>query len=167
MAVTGFVTRMFTLGTDGRDPFIVNSSGYVSHFVWADAKHLAVFIRVDGRDWRIYSAEDGTGALTPIAHDGIQQNGHNTFIPGTANRWILCDTYPQGGERMQSLFLYDTLRSRYVSLGRFHSPPEFTAEWRVDLHARTSPNAKRIIFDSAHTGERQMWMLDMSEFDYG
>ena len=166
MARGGWTTRMFTLGTNGEDPYIINSSGFVSHFVWADAKHLAAFIKVDGTDWRLYLAEDMTGKLTPVGHDKITADGHNTFIPGTANRWILNDTYPQGAERLQCLYLYDTLRDQRINLGRFHLPSEFTGEWRVDLHARTSPNGKRIIIDSAHTGERQMWMLDMSAFNY-
>jgi len=68
---------------------------------------------------------------------------------------------------LQTLYLYDTLHDRRVDLGRFHEPVEFTGEWRVDLHAKTSPNGKRIMFDSSHSGERQIWMLDMAEFNYG
>ena len=166
MAGGGWTTRMFTLGTNGENPYIINSSGFISHFVWADAKHIAAFIRADGRNWKLYLAEDMTGTLTPVGHEKIETDGHNTFIPGTANRWILNDSYPQGTERLQQLYLYDSHRDRRFNLGRFHLPSEYTGEWRVDLHARTSPSAKRIIIDSAHTGERQMWMLDMSEFDY-
>lgn len=163
MARGGWTTRMFTLGMDGGDPYIINSSGFVSHFVWADARHIAAFVRPDGKPWRLYLVEDGTGALTPVGHDKITNDGHNTYIPGTANRWILNDTYPQGPERLQTLYAYDTTTDRRIDLGRFHQPAEFTGEWRVDLHARTSPDGRRIIIDSTHTGQRQMWMLEVGE----
>lgn len=166
MARTGWTTRMFTLGMDGQDPYIINSSGFVSHFVWADAGHIAAFVKADGKHWKLYLLADGTGKLTPVGHDKIETDGHNTYIPGTSNRWILNDTYPKGKDRLQSLYLYDSLRDRRFDLGRFHEPAEFVGEWRVDLHARTSPDGRRIIVDSTHTGERQMWMLDMSGFDY-
>lgn len=167
MARTGWTTRMFTLGMDGSDPYIINSSGFVSHFVWADSKHIAAFIKADGKLWKLHLVEDMTGKLTPVGHEKIETDGHNTYVPGMNNRWILNDTYPQGKERMQSLYLYDSKMDRRINLGRFHQPPEFTGEWRVDLHARTSPDAKKIIFDSTHSGDRQMWMLDMEQFDYG
>ena len=166
MAQRGWTTRMFTLGIDGGDPYIINSSGFVSHFVWADAKHIAAFVKPDGKQWKLYLLEDGTGELTPVGHEKIETDGHNTYIPGTNNRWILNDTYPSGNVRFQTLYLYDTLCDRRFDLGHFYEPPEFIGEWRVDLHARTSPNGRRIIFDSTHTGERQMWMLDMNDFDY-
>jgi hypothetical protein len=166
MARRGWTTRMFTLGMDGSDPYIINSSGFVSHFVWADAKQIAAFVKADGKLWKLYLLEGRTGQLTPVGHEKIETDGHNTYIPGTDNRWILNDTYPQGKERLQTLYLYDSLHDRRIDLGRFYEPPEFVGEWRVDLHARTSPNGQRIIVDSTHTGERQMWLLDMSNFDY-
>ena len=165
MSGSGWATRMLTLGTDGRDLFLLATG--VSHFVWADAKHIAGFIYTNElKTMKLFLAEDKTGKLTPVAHDKIEADGHNTFIPGTANRWILNDTYPQTSERLQTLYLYDSLNDRRTNLGRFHEPRAFTGEWRVDLHARTSPDGRRIIFDSTHTGERQMWMLDMSGFNY-
>jgi len=167
MARSGWSTRMFTLEADGRDLYLLNTDGGVSHFVWADAAHIAAFIYSnDIKAMKLFLAEDKTSKLTPVGHDKIEVDGHNTFIPGTANRWILNDTYPQGPERLQTLYLYDTRHDRRTNIGRFHEPKEFTGEWRVDLHARTSPNGKRIIIDSSHSGERQMWMLDMSGFDY-
>lgn len=165
MAATGWTTRMFTLGLDGSEPYIINSSGYISHFVWADAKHIAAFVKADGKDWRLWLLEDKTGKLTPVGQEKITADGHNTFIPGTDNRWILNDTYPDK-ERYQTLYVYDRKTDRRQNLAGFFEPKEFTGEWRVDLHARTSPDGKKIIVDSSHTGERQMHLLDMSGFDY-
>ncbi|MGL4593124.1 MAG: hypothetical protein ACRCUY_00175 [Thermoguttaceae bacterium] len=163
MAATGWTTRMFTLNPDGSDPYIINSSGFISHFVWADPNHIAAFVRANGKDWRLYLLEDKTGTLTPIGFDQITADGHNTFIPGTANRWILNDTYPDRTDRHQTLYVYDCEEDRRINLGRFFEPPEFTREWRVDLHARTAPDGKKIVFDSTHTGERQMFLLSLGD----
>ena len=163
----GWSTRMFTLGTDGRDLHLLTTG--VSHFVWSDATHIAAFIwRDEIKAMKLYLIEDKTGNLTPVGHGPgkIEVDGHNTFIPGKGNRWILNDTYPQGPERLQTLYLYDTLNDKRFDLGRFHEPREFSGEWRVDLHARNAPNGKRVIFDSSHSGERQMWMLDLSGFQF-
>ena len=167
MAGSGWATRMFTLGTDGSDLYLLSTG--VSHFVWADPTHIAAFIWKDAtKNMKLYLAEDKTQNLTPVGHGPgmVEVDGHNTFIPHTANRWILNDTYPQTPERLQTLYLYDTLNDKRFDLGRFHQPREFTGEWRVDLHARTSPNGKRVIFDSTHSGERQMWMMDLSGFNF-
>ena len=161
MARTGWTTRMFTLGADGADPYIISASGFVSHFVWADATHICGCIRPNKElPWRFYLLEDKTGKLTPIGHEKMTRDGHNTFVPGTNNRWILNDEYPDK-ERYQPLYLYDTREDRRVELGRFFQPREFTGEWRVDLHARMSPDGRRIMFDSTHSGERQMWLIDL------
>ena len=164
MAAGGWTTRMFTIDPDGKEPYLINSSGYVSHFVWADPRHIAAFVKADGTNWRLYLLEDKTGKLTPIGPDKVTADGHNTFIPGTDNRWVLNDTYPSREERLQTLYLYDRDTDRRFDLGRFFEPPEFTREWRVDLHARTSPDGKKICFDSTHTGQRQMHLIDLSDF---
>lgn len=60
-------------------------------------------------------------------------NGHNTYILGTNNEWVLNDTYPDGN-RMQTLYLYYIPTRRRVILGKFLSPPQYKGEYRCDLH---------------------------------
>jgi len=91
----------------------------------------------------------------------MTQNGHCSYLPGA--EWILNDTYPQGDQRLQQLYLYHVPTGRRVVLGRFHSPPAYQGEWRCDLHPRHSRDGRRVIIDSPHTGAgRQMHLIDIS-----
>jgi hypothetical protein len=61
------------------------------------------------------------------------------------------------------VYLYHLPTGRLVELGRYHSPPEYTGEWRVDAHPRHSPDGKTIVIDSPHTGAgRQLHLIDIS-----
>ena len=86
-------------------------------------------------------------------------NGHCTYLPG--NKWILNDAYPDK-QRNQNPYLYHVASGRRVPLGSFHSPKEYTGEWRCDLHPRFSPDGRRVTIDSPHAGGRQMYLIDIS-----
>jgi len=87
-------------------------------------------------------------------------DGHCTYLPG--NKWILNDTYP-GRDRLQNPYLFEVVTGRRVPLGHFHSPPEYTGEWRVDTHPRFSPDGKKVVIDSPHGGiGRQMYLIDIA-----
>ena len=77
--------------------------------------------------------------------------------------WILNDCYPRGESRSQDLYLYHVPTDRRIDLGSFHSPEEYTGEWRCDLHPRSSPDGRLVSIDSAHGGDgRQIYLLDVS-----
>jgi hypothetical protein len=48
---------------------------------------------------------------------------------------------------------------RRIDRGRFYSPPELAGACRCDLHPRWSRDGRRVCFDSAHEGTRQMYLL--------
>jgi hypothetical protein len=163
MATGGFVTRMFTASTDGKDPFIIDPSGYTSHFIWSDPRHICAWTRPSGEKDGFYLLEDHTANYIPTGKGIMTMNGHNTYVPGTDNEWILCDTYPQSSERMQELYLFHVPSSRKVQIGKFHEPKEYAGEWRCDLHPKCTPDGKKVIFDSTHEGKgRQIYMIDIS-----
>lgn len=89
----------------------------------------------------------------------LETDGHCTYLPG--NRWILCDTYP-GKDRNQNLYLLDLSTRQRHALGPSHLPPEYTGEWRCDLHPRSSPDGKQVSIDSPNNGGRQVFLLDIS-----
>jgi hypothetical protein len=93
----------------------------------------------------------------------MTQNGHNTYVPCTHNEWILNDTYPHKQSREQSPYLYHARSRKKVELGRFHSPPEYTGEWRCDTHPRSSNDGKTVAIDSPHAGGRQVHLIDISD----
>jgi len=40
-----FYTRMFTADKDGKNLYILDPSGFTSHFIWKDNKHVAIFTK--------------------------------------------------------------------------------------------------------------------------
>jgi hypothetical protein len=74
---------------------------------------------------------------------------------------VLNDTYPDR-ERLQHPYLYHIPTDRRVPLGHFHSPKEYTNEWRCDTHPRSSRDGKWACIDSPHGGNgRQMYLIDL------
>lgn len=164
MAVGDFTTRMFTINADGTEPFVVDPSGNSSHFVWRDPTHICVYTRPIGRPSGFYVLEDRIGQIEPIQTTKMPENGHQTYVPGKNNQWLLSDNYAKpNGNRDQVPFLYHLPTDRRIDLGRFPAAPLATGEWRCDLHPRTSPDGRYVCIDSTHGGNgRQMYLLDIS-----
>lgn len=164
MATGGFVTRMITASADGSDPYIIDPSGFTSHFIWRDPEHICAWTRPEGEKNGFYLLQDKTGKFEPTGAGIMTVNGHNTYVPGTDNEWILCDTYPQGKERLQELYLFHLPSDRKVVLGRFHLAETYIGEWRCDLHPKCTPDGRKVIFDSTHGNNgRQIYILDISD----
>lgn len=157
-----FHTRMLTADKDGKDLYVVDPSGFSSHFVWRDPEHIFLFTYHPTAKMRFYLFKDKTREVTPVGPEVMVVNGHNTYLPGTNSEWVLNDTYPNK-ERMQNPYLYRVADSRRFSLGMFHSPPEYTGEWRCDNHPRASRDGKLVCIDSPHAGGRQMYLIDVRE----
>ncbi len=155
-------TRMFTVGLDGSGLREINpGAGMVSHFIWRDPNHILAWTTHPSAGDAFYLLEDREGgSITPIGAEVLERDGHCLYLPGT--NWILSDTYPQGSDRLQEVYLYHVGQRRRVSLGKFHSPPEYTGEWRCDTHPRFSPDQHWVCIDSPHGGAgRQMHLIDI------
>lgn len=164
-ATGGFITRMFTLNMDGTHPFIIDPSGYTSHFVWRDDGHITAWTKPVDEVAGFYLLEDKTSKFTPIGKGIMTLNGHNTYVPETNNEWILCDTYPIGKERFQEMYLYHVPTGRKVVLGKFHETENYKGEWRCDLHQKCTPDGNKVLFDSTHElVGRQIYMIDIKQF---
>jgi hypothetical protein len=50
-----------------------------------------------------------------------------------------------------------------VTIGRFYSPPGLAEDIRCDLHPRWNRDGTQVCVDSAHEGERQMYVIDVSD----
>lgn len=163
-AVTGFTTRMVTANVDGSDQYILDLSGFTSHFVWQDPQHICMWTKPVGKDWGFYLFEDKTDNVEPVGEGVMTQNGHNTYVNKTNYEWILNDTYPSKDDRLQTLYLYHVPTKDTVTLGKFYEPEKFRGEWRSDLHPKSGPNGKYVIFDSTHGGDgRQMYLIKIEE----
>lgn len=158
-----FKTRMLSANADGSDINVLVPNG-CGHFNWRDNEHLV--IQADG--FSIY--KDKIGKVDEIGKSIIPSSGgHVSYLPG--NEWVVGDTYADDN-RDQHLYLYHIKNRKYVPLGSFNTPVEYTGsmvgnvddEWRCDLHPRMSPDGKFITIDSAHGGNgRQMYLVDINE----
>lgn len=160
----GFMTRMFTINADGSDPYVLDPSGFTSHFIWLDPEHICAWTKPEGKKAAFYLFKDQTDEVEIVGDGKMTVNGHNTYVPNTNGEWILNDTYPsQDQKRLQTLYLYHVPTDRKVVLGQFYEPPMFTGEWRCDLHPRSNRQGTKVVFDSTHkNGQRQMFLADIS-----
>ena len=158
-----FITRMFTVATDGSQRYILDPSGNTSHFIWRDPEHICAWTRPEGKPAAFYLFKDQTDQVEVVGAGVMTENGHNTYVPQTDNEWILNDTYPSRQGRFQKPYLYHVPTNRKVALGEFHSPPIYTGEWRCDTHPRTSNDGKSVVIDSPHHEGRQLHLIDIRE----
>jgi len=156
----GQPTRVFTAAGDGSDLRLLSGHG-ASHWTWRDSQHVLIW--AEGA-YRLYQ-DDGSGE--PIETIYEHPNGHQTYVPGTDNEWLLSDTYPQGTITYQELFLYHIPSRTKVMLGQFDSPsatPGVWTEWRCDLHPRLNRKGTKVMIDSDHEGfGRQMYLMDIED----
>jgi hypothetical protein len=154
-----FLTRMFTSNPDGTDLYVVDPYGQTSHFIWRDSQHILAWARHPSHGDKFYLYEDRTDKVEVVGPDVMTVNGHCTYLPD--KRWILNDTYPDA-QRNQNPYLYEVQTGRRVPLGHFPSPPEYSGEFRCDLHPRYGPDGKKVVIDSPHGGNgRQMYLIDI------
>ncbi|NWF85534.1 MAG: hypothetical protein HXY18_17095 [Bryobacteraceae bacterium] len=155
----GFSTRMFTASREGKDLYILEPHGQTSHFIWRDPQHVLAWAWHPSHKMKFYLYKDKTEEVQPVGPDVMTVNGHCTYLPG--GRYILNDTYPDK-ERNQNVYLYEIATGRRIPLGSFHSPREYTGEWRCDTHPRYSPDGRKVVIDSPHGGNgRQMYLIDL------
>lgn len=162
MARTHFITRMFTINPDGTDRYIIDPSGYTSHFVWRDSTHICAYTKPTGQPQHFYMLEDKTGKIEPIKTDKMPVNGHQTYVPNHQNEWLLNDNYANDKDRRQIPYLYHLPTDQRIDLGYFPAGVSYVGEWRCDLHPRTSPDGNFVCIDSTHGGNgRQLYLLDL------
>ncbi|MGB9606064.1 MAG: hypothetical protein ACPL88_09335, partial [Bryobacteraceae bacterium] len=153
-----FFTRMFTADPEGRNLHLVDGFGGASHFIWRDPDHILAWATRPPLGGKFYLYKDRSDRVEPVGPDVMTTDGHCSYLPG--NRWILNDTY-RDKQRRQHLYLYDTLAGKRFPLASFYSPPEYTGEWRCDLHPRFSSDGRLVTVDSPHQGGRQIYLLDI------
>ncbi len=157
----GFTTRMFTADVDGGNRYILDPSGFTSHFIWRDPEHICAWTKPLGRKAAFYLFRDQSEEIEIVGDGVMTENGHNTYLPQTNNEWILNDTYPDSARR-QKPYLFHVPSGRRVELGAFVSPKEYSGEWRCDTHPRSSNDGLSVVIDSPHpeTG-RQLHLIDL------
>lgn len=150
----GFQTRVFTVGTDGSDLKLVSAALYLSHYTWMDDTSLLIWTGSMGGYVRFF--EDPSLRPKPILKTG--DNGHQSFLKGDRSHIMVSDTYAIDG--YQTLFQYDTRTDEARVLNVFYSPPNFSGEFRADLHPRVTAD-NRIVLDTSSLGSRQQAIVTL------
>jgi hypothetical protein len=158
----GRETRMVTACPDGTDLRVLDANGLTSHFFWRDPHHILAWSNQPSHGKRFYLFEDGgEQTVTAVGADVMVDDAHCSYLPG--NEWILNDSYPDKN-RLQHPYLFHIATERIVPLGHFHSPSEYTGEWRCDTHPRFSRDGNFVVIDSPHgSSGRQMTLIDISD----
>lgn len=101
-----------------------------------------------------------TGAKSEIGKNVLIEDGHPQVNPIYSHVWVN-DTYPNP-EGYQTLMLYNQVSNRRLDLLSLKTQPTIQETiWRCDFHPRWHPEGKKICFDSAHLGRRQVCILDV------
>ena len=153
-------TSMWTVNMDSTDLELQIPAGHkTSHFAWRDSQRIMASTDVLGQ-MQFVEFRDRVRDFKPFGGGLFPADGHNAFSPD--RKWIVCDTYPQGDERMSEIMLYEIETGERIDVGQFHSAPQYTKDIRCDLHPRWAADGKTITFDSVHDGTRQIWLADVS-----
>jgi hypothetical protein len=156
-----WITRLFTLRSDGSELYLLNGTGMTSHYAWRDTRHLIAWCWKPGAEARkagYWLMADQTQGAEAVGEGIFKRDGHMTYSPD--GQWLLTDEY-QGGDNKQPLLLFHLATKRLIEVGRFGAP--LRGEIRCDLHPRWSRDGKQVCFDSTHEMTRQMYVADVGE----
>jgi hypothetical protein len=158
-------TRVATVNADGSDLFILPGLENASHYDWFDDERVLVIAQPpSAQGFCHFLIRDRSREWTILGERALTGNGHSSFSPD--RQWLLTDTYPDQTDT-QTLVLFRLSDGTRFEIGRFLSPPHIRGEVRCDLHPRWSRDGRRVCFDSAHDGNRQMYVADVSQIVCG
>jgi hypothetical protein len=155
-----FQTRMFTADPDGGGLHCVTDHEMVSHFDWKNPRQILAWARRHGVGDRYFLFTDRDPTVQIVGDGVLSRDGHCSFSPD--GRWLLTDTYPDTG-RLSALLLFRLRDGQCFEAGRFFSPSNLVGDIRCDLHPRWNRHGDQVCIDSAHEGQRQIYVLDVGE----
>jgi len=158
----GWSGRLYVADHHGQNLTLVLDSGMISHYDWLDEEHILIWARVPhiGDRFILCNVHDDTRQI--IGKDVLTEDGHCSFSPD--RNWVLNDTYPDRFDK-RTLMLYRWRDGLRIDLARLYSPKsKWWGEIRCDLHPRWSRDGRMVCLDSVHSGLRQVYVADVSEY---
>jgi hypothetical protein len=152
-------TRMLTMNPDGSDLYALVDHDFCSHYDWFSPTQVLAWARHEDIGMRYFLYTDRTGEIEIIGEEVFSVDGHCSYSPD--RRWMMTDTYPDE-EHIRTLMLYELASGTRIDIGRFYAPPELTGPIRCDLHPRWNRDGRKVCLDSAHEGQRQVYVIDVS-----
>jgi hypothetical protein len=158
----GWAVRLYTCRLDGSDLACLLDTGFVSHYDWMDDDRILVWTRLPGVGERFVLCDRRDDSRHVVGHGVLTEDGHCSFSPD--RNWVLNDTYPDG-YGLRTLMLFRPDDGRRIDLARLYSPKaRWWGEIRCDLHPRWNGDGTQICVDSVHSGERQIYIADVSGY---
>lgn len=153
-------TRLITCGLRGEEKFNLVREGHVSHFAWKDEEQILCYATHSDSGMNYHLYRDRTDERRTVGRGFLTLDGHPSYALGS--EMVITDTCrDRFGER--HLLLFDESRPKPVPLGSFFHPYRYAGEYRCDLHPRWSPSGKYVAIDSAHEGQRRLYLMDVSK----
>jgi hypothetical protein len=158
----GWAVRLYTCRLDGSELACLLDTGFVSHYDWMDDDRIFVWTRLPGVGERFVLCDRRDGSREVVGQAILTEDGHGSFSPD--RKWILNDTYPDRFG-MRTLMLFRPEDGKRIDLDRLYSPKSrWWGEIRCDLHPRWSRDGTQVCVDSVHSGQRQMYIADVSRY---
>ena len=160
-AEKGMRSSLWTVRPDGSELSLqIGFPHRISHFAWLDPDRVLISTDLLGSMQFLTFTVDRND-FAPIGAGVLPPDGHACFSPD--GRWMVCDTYPQGAERISQVMLYEMATGRRVDVAGFRSEPVFTGDVRCDLHPRWHPDGTLLTIDAVPEGDRQIYLLDVAD----
>lgn len=158
----GRFSRLYLARKDLSQLRLLLDEQMVSHYSWRDDKWLIAWARTAEHGDRYYLLDTDSGSHEVVGRDvlDVYGDGHPSFSPD--RRWLLTDSYPDKA-RQRHLLLFSPAQDEVIELGRFFAPWRYDGDRRCDLHPRWSPDGQYISVDSAHSGLRLSYVLDVRQ----
>ena len=116
--------------------------------------------KITNEYYRLYNVKAFPKLISSIGKDLITSDGHPMFSE-TDNNIFVNDTYPDLDHK-QELMLFDIKRNKRINLMKFSVPEKFLdLDLKCDLHPRFNHKGNLVCIDSAHSGKRQMYIIEL------
>jgi hypothetical protein len=157
-------TQLLTGDLNG-DVFMMSPWGSHSHYHWKNDEQLLIHSAYDmeNRQDGLWLFTDKTNIAEKLPEPNTVRDIHCLHSPN--RRYVMGDGYPDREHGYRTLHLIDTKKRHDMILGRYKSyiSNASNGDIRCDLHARFDRTGRFVTFDSIHTGQRTVCMLDLNE----
>jgi hypothetical protein len=149
-------TRLVTCDMNGENMYNLSDDDFVSHCCWKNNKEILSYLNKKGSGKGYYLLTDQKEKYKKKWPE-LVFDGHPSYSPDGNN--VITDTYPNR-RRMQ--YLYMIKDDKVEKLIEVFSPFKYKGNFRCDLHPRWSMDGKNIIIDSAFSGKRRIYKIDIN-----
>lgn len=150
--------RALTINPDGSEIRDVTGCNHVSHYWWLNDHEILLYCSHLKFGLGFYVYNQNGQFVRRLDKNIPSLDGHPC---SHQHPWFVSDSVVNKNFE-RDLWLYNLKTENRVSLAKFFSPPRFSGSIRCDLHPRLSQDGRFIAVDSAHTGHRQIIVLDIS-----